>query len=95
MQNMDEQFGIYRFTTFTIDPNHPSVTGQTLSLYRQDVDPSLPGGEPGLWEVAQVSFDDYDGEWYVDTLDYCIPLAIIIKLVAEAKALIKPSQESS
>lgn len=88
MRCMNLLFGDYRFTT---DPKDAAIENGILSLYREDADPSLPGGEPGVWEVAQVSLDGYDGHWYVDTLGYCIPLSIIIDLVAEAKVLIKPS----
>ena len=88
---MDFLFGEYRFTT---DPNDPSVKNGILSLYREDADPSLPGGEPGVWEVAQVRFDEYDGHWYVETHSYSIPLTIITELVAEAKALINPGREA-
>jgi len=84
---MDLLFGDYRFTT---DPNDPSIKSGILSLYREDADPSLPGGEPGVLEVAQVSFDEYDGHWYVETIFHAVPLTIITELVTEAQALIKP-----
>lgn len=90
MRGMDLLLGDYRFTT---DPNDPSIKNGILSLYREDADPSLPGAEPGVWKVAEVSFDEYDGHWYVETIFYSIPLTIITELVAEAQALIKPPHD--
>ena len=79
MRGMDRQHAEYRYRTHRILDRDDGYVG--LSLVREKADASPI-------EAARIIFWDACGQWYFETLDGDVPLAIVEEMIAEARPLV-------